>query len=384
MKIKLKEVKNSRKEKTIKIILKSDKNNFSCIAPSGSSRGKHEVKEYKKSLKQDIKEILINKDKIIKQKIETFDDLIKIEKLMKNKIGGNSLYVLEACLLKKLAYENKKQLWEFLLNEFKLKKKIPYLVGNAIEGGKHSKQKKRPDFQEFLFIPETSVSQGININSRAWQNCRKILKKVDSGFKNKIAMEGGWKTSLDNEKVLIILNNVRQNMIDEFKIKMKIGVDYAASSFYKNNKYSGKNKKQYINYVLDLIKKYNIFYNEDVLNENDFLGFSLIRKKTKNLIVGDDLTTTNLSRLKKAIKNKSINALIIKPNQIGSLIEMKEVIDLAKTNKIKTIMSHRGGETLDATIADFAVGFNCDFFKSGINTKVREIKLKRLREIENF
>ena len=127
--------------------------------------------------------------------------------------------------------------------------------------------------------------------------------------------------------------------------------------------------------------KYNLFYVEDPLNENDFSGFRELLKKVKKfnkncLIVGDDLTTTNPNRLKLAIKNKSINAIIIKPNQIGSLLKVREVIDLAKKNKIKTIISHRSGETLDDTIADLAIAWNCDYIKTVIYGKVREVKLK--------
>lgn len=141
----------------------------------------------------------------------------------------------------------------------------------------------------------------------------------------------------------------------------------------------------------ELIERDNLFYVEDPLNENDFSGFRDLLKQVKKLkqkgkgclIVGDDLTTTNPERLKQAIKMKSINAIIVKPNQIGSLIKMKQVIGIAKKNRIKTIISHRSGETLDNTIADFAIGFGCDFIKTGIYGKVRESKLKRLVNIEN-
>jgi enolase len=119
---------------------------------------------------------------------------------------------------------------------------------------------------------------------------------------------------------------------------------------------------------------------EDGLDEKDFSGFRGLTKK--GLIVGDDLTTTNLERLEKAIRMKSINGIIVKPNQIGSLLEVRRVIELAKNQGIKTIISHRSGETTDNTIADLGAGFGCDFIKTGIYGKVRRAKLKRLIKIQ--
>ena len=102
------------------------------------------------------------------------------------------------------------------------------------------------------------------------------------------------------------------------------------------------------------------------------------------MIVGDDLTTTNPERLKKAIRMKSINAIIVKPNQIGSLLKVREVIEIAKKSKIKTIISHRSGETKDNTIADLGVGFGCDFIKAGVYGKVRKSKLKKIIQTERY
>ena len=119
------------------------------------------------------------------------------------------------------------------------------------------------------------------------------------------------------------------------------------------------------------------------LNEEDFEGFAkLVKKFPKILIVGDDLSVTNYKLLEKAIKMKSINAIIVKPNQTGSLLEVKRVCELAKKNNIKTVFSHRSGETEENILADLAFGFEADFLKCGIDGKEREAKLKRLIEIE--
>jgi enolase len=132
-----------------------------------------------------------------------------------------------------------------------------------------------------------------------------------------------------------------------------------------------------------LIKNLGVFYIEDPFGEEDFESFSkLLKKFPDSLIVGDDLITTSLKRLEKAIKMKSVNAIIVKPNQIGSLIEVKGVCELAKKNNIKLVFSHRSGETEENILADLAFGFGADFFKAGITGKEREAKIARLVEIE--
>ena len=176
-------------------------------------------------------------------------------------------------------------------------------------------------------------------------------------------------------------------MLKEFGIPL--GLDIAASSFYKRKKYQYENpmlkrtEEEQLDYITNLIKNFKLFYIEDPLGEENFENFAKLTKKYPNsLIVGDDLTTTNPARFEKAIKEKSINAIIVKPNQIGSLIEVKKVCELAKKNNIKIIFSHRSGETNETILADLAVGFGADFFKCGITGKEREVKIKRLIEIE--
>lgn len=400
-----KSIKDSRGEKTISIIVKTSKGKFVTSAPAGKSKGKSEAKSYKKSLEGDIN--FINKlktdnlNKLIDNSgvrsshlkfykvIDTktaFLILKKLERLLKNKIGANSLFVLEASLLKAIAKENNKELWEFLGG----KKKLIRPIGNAIGGGLHSKGRKgkKPDFQEFLFIGNgKTIKESVKINERAYKIARKLLKK----WMGKRNDEGAWETDLNNERVLMIMEKVKY-LLKEKGYAVDIGLDIAGSSFYKNRTYNYKNpsrklnKNKQIDYIRELINRYNLFYVEDVLDENDFSGFGRLLKKMRGkcLIVGDDLTTTNPTRLMKAIKMKSINAIIVKPNQIGSLVAVKKVIDICNRYKIKTIISHRSGETRDSTIADLGIGFGVDFIKTGIYGAVRRAKLKRLVGIENL
>jgi len=381
--VKARAVLDSRKEKTIQIIIKTPKRVFKTSAPEGKSVGKYEAKPYLKNLNSDIK--IINSfdiSKFNKLNISSFSDLLKVERLIKNKIGANSLYALEASMLKALAYENKKELWEFLSS--KSKPTFPRPIGNAIGGGLHSKgiDGKKPDFQEFLFISDSkTVKECVETNNLAYKLMRNLLNASNRND------EGAWETGNTNEEVLEIMNEVKETIRQKYNQRIEIGVDVASSSFYKKGFYEYKNpkmklnKQKQIDYLFELIKRYNLFYIEDGLEENDFAGFASLTKK-RCFIVGDDLTATNPKRLKQAISMKSINAIIVKPNQIGSLIKVKEVIDLAKENNIKTIISHRSGETKDNTIADLGVGWDCDFIKTGIYGSVREAKLKRVMRIE--
>jgi len=373
-------VKDSRGQRTIQVYVKTSKGIFKTSSPSGKSTGKFEVRPYGGNLKGDV--WYINNLKTIgKLDIKKFEDLEQVEKLVGNKLGGNSLFALQASILKALARENGKELWRLLGG----RKKLIRSVGNSIGGGLHSSGVggKKPEFQEFLFIANgKSFSENVKLNKIAYNLARKILKA------RKRNDEGAWETDKSNEAVLDVMMHVREIMKRKNQ-KIDIGLDVASSSFYENG-YNYKNPKkkfspgEQVNYINELIKKYNLLYVEDGLDENDFSGFAKLLKKSGKqcLIVGDDLTTTNPSRLKQAIKNKSINAIIVKPNQIGSLLKVKEVIDISNKHRIKTIISHRSGETMDDTMGDLAVGWNVDFIKTGIYGKVREVKLKRLMRIE--
>jgi len=381
--VKAKSILDSRRIPTIQIIVKVGKKKFITSAPSGKSTGIYEKKSYAKNLEGDIK-FINNLDlyKLNCLEILTFNDLVKLENFIKTKLGANSLFALEASILKALANELNLPLWKFLGGT-----RFPHLVGNAVGGGLHARGRygQKPDFQEFLFIPGAkSVKECVKINKIAHSLAGKLLKSKARDD------EGAWETNKTNRQVLDIMDEVKDIIKKRYNQRIEIGLDVAASSFFKNNQYNYKNTRKKINskrqirYLSKLIERYNIFYLEDGLNEKDFKGFAELLKnnKTKALIVGDDLTTTNPKRFQKAIKNKSINAIIVKPNQIGSLIQMKQVIEIAKKHNIKTIISHRAGETMDNTIADLAVGWGCDFIKTGIYGNVRESKLNRLIEIE--
>jgi enolase len=369
---------DSRKEKTILISIKTDVGSFSASSPTGKSTGKHEAKTYKKSLEGDIETIAKFSDYFSGEAIEKFDDLRRIEDIVDKHLGANSFFALESAVLKAVAMEQKKEVWQLINPEAR---KLPRLVGNCIGGGTHSSSDKKPDFQEFLLIPDSkSVKQSFEINKKAKESVKDILQMTDKNFDGKENDENAWTSSLNEKEALDVLK----------KLKLPLGLDVAASGFYKRKNYQYKNpllkrtSDEQLDYLSNLIKNFDLSYIEDGFGEEDFESFAkLLKKFPDSLIVGDDLTVTNYKRLENAIKMKSVNALIIKPNQIGSLIEVKKVCKLAKENNIKIIFSHRSGETEENILADLAFGFGADFFKCGIEGDVREGKIKRLIEIED-
>lgn len=385
---------DSRKEKTIEVIIETDVGKFSASSPNGKSKGKHEIKSYKKNLEEDIKILKKSSDYFSEEILEEFDDLKRVEDIVEGHVGANTLFALESAILKAIASEkfrtshssiknvkqkNKKNdVWRLINPNAK---KFPRLVGNCIGGGKHSEliNGKKPDFQEFELIPNLkSVKKSLEINQKKKAEVETLLKEMDKNFKGSKNDEDAWQVSLNEKEVLEVLK----------KTNIPLGLDVAASSFFKRKKYHYQNpvlkreSEEQLFYISNLIKNFNLFYIEDPFDEEDFESHKkLLEKFPKSLIVGDDLTVTNSKRLKKAIEMKAINAVIVKPNQCGSLLEVKKVVEIAKKNNVKIVFSHRSGETDETILADLAFGFGADFFKCGI-TGIRIKKIERLIEIE--
>ncbi len=373
--LKARKIKNSRGEDTIEVIINKK---YKASAPSGASKGKHEVIAFKKNVEYAVN--YLNKYSEIKKiDFEEFEDLAKVENLLKI-LGGNPVIALEFALLKAMSDG---EVWRFLL---KGRKKMPTPLGNCVGGGKHIKG-NAPDIQEFLIAAkEKKFYKAAAINDYLYQKIGTVLKV------KKKTDEGAWAPNISNLEVFELLNKTIEEVKKETGRKILLGVDVAATSFFKNGYYFYKNfssaerfkklnRKQQINFIKETIKKYKLFYVEDPLYEEDFKGFSFFEKR-KCLVCGDDLICTNIKLLKKAIKNNSVNAIIVKPNQVGSLIKTKEIIEFARKKEIKTIISHRSGETLDATIAHLAVGFRVPYIKCGIFGKERRAKINELIRIE--
>lgn len=395
-------IKDSRKEDTIEVEVLTEKGRFTASAPSGKSRGKHEAQPFSANgINFSINFIEAIGRKIAHELItfEDFEDLEKIEKLVRkidktptwSLIGANALYALEAAISKAIAASYELELWQLFCEKPRF---FPLPLGNAVGGGRHAKQETKTDIQEFLFLPKTRhFFDAYFINLQAYKIAKQLLLEKDKRYENRLTDENALAATLSNEEVLQLMNDARQEIKEKFGVEMQIGIDLAASSFYRNNFYYYENpekklaKEEQAIWLAETIDKYNLSYIEDPFHEDDFSSFSILMKKIsshnlKCLLAADDLTATQFSRVEKAIKEKCINALIVKPNQNGSLLETKRIVDFAKDNNIVPIISHRSAETMDNTIAHLAIGWQCPIIKTGILGRERFAKLHEILRIE--
>ena len=346
-------------------------------------------------------------------KFDSLSDLKNIEKkILKNnninQVGGNLIIAIEYAILDAWSKYKKIDLFK-LIRKDKLTKEICIdtkllirPIGNVIGGGAHSGG-NNTDFQEFLIIcPDVSYEKSLEIIIQVHKEVKKELLKRDKSFSGSKTDEGAWASTLTNYECLIILNKVIKNLSQKYKTSIRIGLDVAASEFFKNGFYNYDkfesspkikhncikkklHRDAHIDYILYLVEKFNIYYLEDPVEQNDSEGFEIMKNHLAHkdtLIVGDDLICTNPQLLKKY--KDSINSIIVKPNQVGSLLKTIEVLKKCKEYNIKPVFSHRSGETTDSILADLAAGFNVSIIKCGETTGERIVKLNRLLEIDRI
>ncbi|MCH7541492.1 phosphopyruvate hydratase [Patescibacteria group bacterium] len=310
----------------------------------------------------------------------------------KHRLGGNAILSVSLAVAKALAAHLKISLFKYIrqLSKAELKDlRMPSPIVNLLEGGKHVRSGL--DFQEFLATPkgEKSVGAGYAKIFKLIENLRKLIEKKRIG--RVLGMEGGFAVNLSkNEEGIDLIKGAMANL--EFSDKdFAVGLDIAAMSIYEGDKYHVRDVQNpldasgFINFLEKLSKKHHLFYLEDPLNENDWDGWKkLSRKLSPNtLVVGDDLTTTNQNRLTQALNNEAVSAVVVKPNQIGTLSETLTFALRAQEAGVKVVVSHRGGETEDTFIVDLAVGLDADMIKIGSPLKKeRFVKYKRLLDIE--
>ncbi len=403
--VKALEVLDSRANPTVavKVGLTDGSEGFS-IVPSGASTGTFEAVELRDNNKKryngkGVLEAVKNINDIIAPKLieqGSFEQssvdslLLKLDGTEnKSKLGANALLGVSLSVCKAAAAHYKMPLYRYVGGISSYRMPVPMM--NILNGGAHATN--NIDIQEFMIYPlgAPNFREALRAGSEIYHTLAGLLKA--DGKSTAVGDEGGFAPALDNDEVAIeyIINAIEKAGYTTDDVK--ICLDAAASEWQKEEgiyllpkRNKKMTSKQLVDYWCSLVKKYPIFSLEDPLAEEDWISWEGITDKLNNdvQLVGDDLFVTNKQRLKEGFTKKSANAILIKPNQIGTLTETIQVVVMAKQNGYKTVMSHRSGESEDTTIADLAVALNCGQIKTGAPARSERVaKYNRLLSIEN-
>ena len=401
LKIRARQVFDSRGNPTIEAEVYSKKLSASAICPSGASTGTHEAfekrdKNNKRYLGKSVLGAVNLVNTIISKKLKGINihDQERIDTILinldgtkqKTKLGANSILAISMAAKKLSAKIKKIPLYKtfFIKNNFKL----PYPLMNVINGGAHANNGLR--IQEFMIRPDKakSFSEAMRICFVIINTLKELIKK--KGLSTSVGDEGGFAPMINNNNhaLDLIVAAIKKSGFKNGK-DISICLDVAANELYKRKKYSIQSKKfisveNSIKEYKKIIDKYMIKSIEDPFAENDWASWSkLMKSNNKIQIVGDDLYVTNLERLKKGFLNNSSNAILIKLNQIGTVSETLDVIKFAQIVGYKTIISHRSGDSEDTFIADLAVGTNSNQIKTGSMARSERVaKYNQLIRIE--
>lgn len=370
-----------------------------AAVPSGASTGEREALELRdgdksrfmgKGVLRAVENVnTVIRDRVVGMEVE---DQRAIDNAMieldgtetKSKLGANAILGVSMACLKAAAMNAGKPLYAYVGNGTTL----PVPMMNIINGGAHADNSL--DFQEYMIIPQAdTIHERVRIGSEVFHNLKNVLKEHE--YATGVGDEGGFAPDLKSNKEGFALIMEAINRAGYTDKDVKLGIDVAASEFYKDGKYvlAGEGVSlttdELIEYYKDLISKYPIITIEDPVDENDWEGFTKVTQEIgdKVQLVGDDLFVTNKKYLQKGIDNHAGNAILIKVNQIGTISETIDTINLAKENGYNTVISHRSGETEDTTIADLAVGLDLGQIKTGSMSRTdRMCKYNQLLRIE--
>ncbi len=379
----------------------------SAIVPSGASTGAFEAVELRDGDKgryvgKGVLQAVKNVNEIIAPAIEGYDatDQVGIDKAMialdgtpnKGKLGANAILGVSMAVAKAAAQALELPLFQYLggVNA----KELPVPMMNILNGGAHADN--NVDIQEFMVMPvgAASYQAGLRMGVEIYHSLKSVLK--EKGLATGVGDEGGFAPNLaSNEEALQVIIQAIEKAGYKPGVDIKLALDVAATELYDEEKkvyhLAGegitKTSAEMVDFYESLVNKYPIISIEDGLSEEDWDGWKLMTERLGNRlqIVGDDLFVTNTSRLEKGIKTATANSILIKLNQIGTITETLDAIEMAKRAGFTTVISHRSGETEDATIADVAVAVNAGQIKTGAPARTdRVAKYNQLLRIEDL
>lgn len=398
---------DSRGNPTIEVDVITESGAFGRAAvPSGASTGMHEAVELRDGNKKlfmgkGVLKAVKNVNEIIAAEIVGFDvdDQNLVDKIMletdgtknKSKLGANAILGTSLAVAKAAAMESGQSLFRYIggVNA----NTLPVPMMNILNGGSHADNSI--DFQEFMVMPvkADTFSESLRMGTEVFHHLKKVLH--DKGLSTNVGDEGGFAPNItSNEEAIEVVLKAIEKAGYKPGVDIFIAMDAASSEFYDKKsktyhfkKSSGKKLKseEMVEYWAKWAKKYPIISIEDGMDENDWKGWKQLTDKIGDSVqlVGDDLFVTNVDFLQKGIDQGVANSILVKVNQIGTLTETINAVNLAKQNKYKSVMSHRSGETEDSTIADLAVALNTGQIKTGSASRSdRMAKYNQLLRIE--
>lgn len=398
MEIRAEEILDSRGNPTISVTVGDGKNFAFASVPSGASTGMHEAVELRDGEERfsgkGVKKAVRNVEDIIAPALKDMDPANQgdIDRIMieldgtpnKSKLGANAVLGVSLAVARLAALKNNQPLYKYLesLAEIQKTRSVPYLYMNLINGGAHANTSLK--FQEYHVVPmEETIEEALAVGHKIQKELRKQIIEKYGPVSANTGDEGGFVPDMENpEEPLELLKETIGSLALN---NVKLAMDVAASSFHDNGRYEIKEGEEtdtngLLAVYAKMIENYPILSIEDPFHEEDFESFAKLNNDI--VVVGDDLTVTNTERIQKAVNMKSIGAVIIKPNQIGTLTETIKAIKMATENGIKPIVSHRSGETNDDFIADLAFAFGVYGIKAGgLQRGERIAKYNRLKQI---
>jgi enolase len=388
--ISLRTILDSRGNPTVEAEIRAINGFGRAAAPSGASTGMYEAKVLPP------REAIVNANKSLIPSLigQDVSDQIGFDLLLRetdgtpdfSAIGANIAVALSLAHAKAAASSLNLELFRYLGGVYA--NEIPLPLGNVIGGGAHAAN--ATDIQEFLIVPTGALDaeEAIFANASVHKKIKELLIARGKGCGK--GDEGAWAPSIKDSEAFELVSEAVAAVSDELTVEIDMGLDVAASELWKEGQYCYRDAKRttedQINYMSELIDRYELVYVEDPLQEEDFEGFAELTENVGDrcLICGDDLFVTNVDRIEEGIEMGAANCVLIKPNQIGTLTDTFEAVRVAHAQCMETVMSHRSGETTDETIAHLATAFGCIFLKTGVVGGERIAKLNELVRIEEL
>ncbi|SFK85053.1 enolase [Halogranum rubrum] len=388
--VRLRRILDSRGNPTVEADVLTESGGFGrAAAPSGASTGEYEAIELppneaisaarKHAVPRLVGEVHAGNQREVDGALRAADGTENF-----SEIGANSAVAISMAAAKAGADVLGAPLYQHLGGAFR-GDNFPVPLGNVVGGGEHAKD--ATNIQEFLAAPvgAPSVAEAIFANADVHAKAAEILD--ERGIPAAKGDEGAWAPPVDDAEAFEIMDEAVEAVADDRGFEIKFGLDMAAAELFEDGEYhygdETKSTEEQIDYVADLVNEYDLAYVEDPLDENDYEGFAELTDRVgdQTLICGDDLFVTNVERLQEGIDTDAANSILIKPNQIGTLTDAFDAIELATEHGYKSVISHRSGETEDTTIAHLAVATDAPFIKTGTVQGERTAKLNELIRI---